>query len=135
MALHEAEPGDLLVSVAGERVYLAGSFEPGVPNGLYDGEVRVVGPEGDERHAEVNAVCSMPDLPGWPAYDNIYGRWLETPGSAGEEGGDTHWQTLLPFEGEPSESGPEPSPAWAQRLARNLCRKGSFSDTPPQDPI
>jgi hypothetical protein len=136
--VQEARPGDLLVAVEGEAVYLESTFRPGVPNGLYDGSVRIQRESQADSFMEVNAVCSLPDLPGWPPYDNIYGRRLKDATEAGKGKGDTQWQTLLPFDGAPREIGAEPSPAWALRLAQNLCRKGDFSENPangrPQAP-
>ena len=72
--LHEAEPGDALVIDGETTITLTQAFRPGTPNGLFDGGVLVSTPGVEERNAEVNAVCSMPDLPNWPNYDNIYGR-------------------------------------------------------------
>ena len=80
------------------------------------------------RLAEVNVVCSMPDLPNWPEYDNIYGRWLEDGEQPGEKGGDTDWQLLIYFDGDKKSSGEGEVPSWASRLAQNLCRKGDFRD-------
>ena len=82
----------------------------------------------DAIRAEVNAVCSMPDLPNWPDYDNIYGRWLESGEAPGAEGGNTDWQLLIYFDGTTQNKGGEEAPPWAQRLAQNACRKGDFSD-------
>ena len=70
----------------------------------------------------------MPDLPNWPDYDNIYGRWLETGEAPGAEGGNTDWQLLIYFDGTNQKKGGEEAPPWAQRLAQNACRKGDFSD-------
>jgi hypothetical protein len=70
----------------------------------------------------------MPDLPNWPEYDNIYGRWLEDGEQPGEKGGDTDWQLLIYFDGNKKSSGEGEVPSWASRLAQNLCRKGDFRD-------
>ena len=126
--LHEAEPGDTLVIDGNTTITLTKAFRPGTPNGLFDGGVLVRAPGVDERSAEVNAVCSMPDLPNWPDYDNIYGRWLESSEVPGEEGGDTDWQLLIYFDGTTTNKGRQAAPSWAQRLAQNACRKGEFSD-------
>ena len=126
--LHEAQPGDVLVIKGDTTIKLSKAFRPGTPNGLFDGGVLVSSPEMEERAAEVNAVCSMPNLPNWPEYDNIYGRWLEPGEAAGIEGGDTDWQLLIYFDGSEQNKGSEPAPAWAQHLAQNACRKGEFQD-------
>ena len=109
-------------------ITLTKAFRPGTPNGLFDGGVSVSTPGVDERRAEVNAVCSMPDLPNWPAYDNIYGRWLEPDEIPGEAGGITDWQLLIYFDGRDQNKGGEPAPEWAKRLAQNACRKDDFED-------
>mgnify|MGYP003314898076 FL=1 len=126
--LHEAEPGDALVIDGETTITLTQAFRPGTPNGLFDGGVLVSTPGVEERSAEVNAVCSMPDLPNWPDYDNIYGRWLETGEAPGAEGGNTDWQLLIYFDGTNQNKGGEEAPPWAQRLAQNACRKGDFRD-------
>ena len=126
--LHEAKPGDALVIDGETTITLTKAFRPGTPNGLFDGGVSVSSAEMGERSAEVNAVCSMPDLPNWPDYDNIYGRWLESGEEPGATGGDTDLQLLTYFVGTGQNKGREEAPAWAQRLAENVCRKGDFSD-------
>ena len=126
--LHEAKPGDALVIDGETTITLTKKFRPGTPNGLFDGGVMVRSPGAEERAVEVNAVCSMPDLPNWPEYDNIYGRWLESGEAPGAEGGDTDWQLLIYFDGTKQNKGGEEAPPWAQRLAQNACRKGDFSD-------
>ena len=126
--LHEAKPGDALVIDGETTITLTKAFRPGTPNGLFDGGVSVSTPGVDERSAEVNAVCSMPDLPNWPDYDNIYGRWLESGEAPGAKGGDTDWQLLIYFDGTTQNKGREKAPAWAQRLAQNACRKDDFKD-------
>ena len=70
----------------------------------------------------------MPDLPNWPEYDNIYGRWLEADEEPGVDGGDTDWQLLMYFDGRLVNQGKQEAPSWAKRLAENLCRKGDFED-------
>ena len=124
----DAKPGDTLVVVEDERIVLVDKFKPGQPNGLFDGSVKIISKNKPERLTEVNAICSMPDLPNWPEYDNIYGRWLEPGEAAGIEGGDTDWQLLIYFDGSEQNKGSEPAPAWAQHLAQNACRKGEFQD-------
>ena len=126
--LHEAQPGDVLVIKGDTTIKLSKAFRPGTPNGLFDGGVSISSPEMEERTAEVNAVCSMPDLPNWPEYDNIYGRWLEEDETPGSEGGDTDWQLLIYFNGTTQNKGRQEAPTWAQRLAENACRKEDFRD-------
>ena len=126
--LHEANLGDALVIDGETTITLTKKFRPGTPNGLFDGGVLVGTPGMDKKRAEVNAVCSMPGLPNWPEYDNIYGRWLKSSEAPGEEGGDTDWQLLIYFDGTTQNKGGEEAPPWAQRLAQNACRKGDFSD-------
>ena len=124
----KAQPGDVLVQIDSIKVVLTEPFQPGTPNGLFDGGVKTEDRPGETKHFEVNAICSMPDLPGWPAYDNIYGRAIKDSSEVGAKGGETQWQLLLPFDGEAQEKGKEKSPEWASRLAQNLCRKGDFQD-------
>ena len=125
---HEAALGDTLVVAGDAEVRLTHAFKPGQPNGLFDGGISVTTKGSETLLAEVNAVCSMPDLPNWPQYDNIYGRRLTDGETPGVDGGKTDWQLLLYFDGDSKEKGREPSPAWAKRLAQNLCRKGDFQD-------
>ena len=103
-------------------------FKPGEPNGLFDGGVRVKLPSEETQVIEINAICSMPNLPDWPQYDNIYGRRLAKGEQPGINGGATDWQLLLHFDAEPENKGRETAPKWAARLAMNLCRKGDFRD-------
>ena len=70
----------------------------------------------------------MPDLPNWPQYDNIYGRRVTDGETPGVDGGKPDRQLLLYPNGQTEETAREPAPAWAQRLAQNLCRKGDFLD-------
>ena len=125
---HEAKDGDLLVRVDDTRIELTNAFKPGEPNGLFDGGVAVITKGEPNRKAEINAVCSMPDLPNWPQYDNIYGRWLEKGEQPGDKGGETDWQLLSFFDGKVVNKGREEAPNWAKRLSENLCRKGEFKD-------
>ena len=124
----DAKPGDTLVIVGDERIVLVERFKPGQPNGLFDGSVKIISKNKPERFTEVNAICSMPDLPNWPEYDNIYGRWLEEDETPGSEGGDTDWQLLIYFNGTTQNKGRQEAPTWAQRLAKNACRKEDFRD-------
>ena len=126
--ISNAQPGDTLAIVGDASVILDSPFKPGQPNGLFDGGIKVDSKDQATRFAEVNVVCSMPDLPNWPEYDNIYGRWLEDGEQPGEKGGDTDWQLLSYFDGKNVDKGQETSPHWARRLAQNLCRKGDFQD-------
>ena len=121
-------PGDTLAIVGDESVILDSPFKPGQPNGLFDGGVKVSSNGKKSRLAEVNVVCSMPDLQNWPEYDNIYGRWLEDDEIAGEKGGETDWQLLVYFNGNKKSTGKEEAPSWALRVSQNLCRKSDFRD-------
>lgn len=127
--VNEAQPGDVLVIADNTDVVLTKAFKPGIPNGLYDGAVSAKSATGETNHYEVNAICSMPDLPGWPDYDNIYGKSIQSPSEAGRDGGNTEWQLLIKFKGETISKGKQKAPAWAERLAQNLCRKGDFKET------
>ena len=123
-----AKPGDTLTIVGDTSVILDSPFKPGQPNGLFDGGVKVNSNGRQSRLAEVNVVCSMPNLPNWPEYDNIYGRWLEDGERAGNKGGDTDWQLLVYFNGDQKSTGKEEAPTWALRISQNLCRKSDFRD-------
>ena len=123
-----ATAGDTLAIVDDETVILESPFKPGQPNGLFDGGVKIVSEGNPTRLAEINVVCSMPDLPNWPEYDNIYGRWLNEGEKPGDKGGDTDWQLLSYFDGKDVDKGRETAPHWARRLSQNLCRKGDFQD-------
>ena len=125
---HKAKPGDALVVVDDITIEMTHPFKPGEPNGLFDGGVRIKGPTEDKQIIEINAICSMPDLPDWPQYDNIYGRRLTEGEQPGIEGGATDWQLLIHFDAAPENKGREAAPKWARRLADNLCRKGDFRD-------
>ena len=126
--ISNARPGDTLAIVGDESVILNSPFKPGQPNGLFDGGVKVNSNGRQSRLAEVNVVCSMPNLPNWPEYDNIYGRWLEDGEQAGNKGGDTDWQLLVYFNGDKKSTGKEEAPTWALRISQNLCRKSDFCD-------
>ena len=129
----DAEPGDALVVSDDTTIELSHAFKGGEPNGLFDGGVIVIEPGNGRRFIEINAVCSMPDLPDWPDYDNIYGRWLEADEEPGVDGGDTDWQLLMYFDGRSVNQGKQEAPSWAKRLAENLCRKGDFEDKPAKN--
>ncbi|QNI72027.1 hypothetical protein CyaNS01_02935 [Cyanobium sp. NS01] len=131
VAIQNAKAGDALVQVEGTRVDLALDFQPGVSNGLYKGAVRLFGPDQPEAGSllAVNAVCSLEDTPGWPPYDNLYGRTIKEPAEARDLSGQSNWQILYYFDGKVEASGTiEPQP-WAQRLKDNLCRRGDFDDS------
>jgi hypothetical protein len=128
-ALKNAAVGDTLVRAGDTTVMLAHAFRPGEPNALLDGAVRVRDGAG-ERLLEVNAVCSLPNNPGWPAYDNLYGREIERPADAKGSSGITTWQVLFHFAGrQEARMGSSPGP-WVARLRDNLCRRGDFDDRP-----
>jgi hypothetical protein len=125
---HEAKPGDVLVVVDDIQIVMTHPFKPGVPNGLFDGGIKIKSGTENGQAMEINAICSMPNLPNWPQYDNIYGRRLTDGEKPGIDGGATDWQLLLHFNAEAENKGREEAPQWAQRLADNLCRKGDFRD-------
>lgn len=128
-ALKNAAVGDTLVRAGDTTVLLAHTFRPAEPNALLDGAVRVRD-GGSGRLLEVNAVCSLPNSPGWPAYDNLYGREIERPADAKGSSGSTTWQVLFHFEGrQEARMGSSPGP-WLARLRDNLCRRGDFDDRP-----
>lgn len=131
----KAKPGDVLVRAGGVTATLVKPFRAGEPNGLFDGVIRVTGKgERAESLMEINAVCSMPNQPGWPDYDNLYGRTIGSAEEAAGRSGDTQWQVLYKFSGGADERmGQKPGP-WADRLRDNLCRRGSFDDRPKRKP-
>lgn len=133
VAAQKAKVGDVLVRTDAAQVVLAKPFQPGVPNGLYRGAVRIVldGDSGGAGLHQVNAVCSMKDLPGWPAYDNLYGYPLADLAKADEFSNVRRWQILYHFDGRKEGSVPFRNQAWAERLKDNLCRRGDFSDARP----
>jgi hypothetical protein len=126
-----AKPGDLLVRVGEVLVKLEKPFRPGEPNGLFDGVVRLESKGGGTPVLmEINAVCSMPGEPGWPSYDNLYGRPLRRLAEANGRTGDTQWQVLYNYSGRQDvRMGQKPGP-WVDRLRENLCRRGEFDDRP-----
>ena len=124
-----AKVGDTLVRMEGTDVRLEHAFRPAEPNALLDGAVRVHTREG-EQLLEINAVCSMPQAPGWPTYDNLYGRAIQRGEQAKGTTGTTNWQVLFHFEGrQEARMGSSPGP-WLERLRDNLCRRGDFDDRP-----
>jgi hypothetical protein len=144
----QAQVGDLLVRSGSERVHLERPFRPGVSNGLYGGVVRISGADGQDgvRRHELNAVCSLPGEPGWPAYDNLYGRSLPEaplPGGTGKDGeagqpgkadakrsdDEGRWQILYHFDGRIERLGTPQRGSWQGRLKDNLCRRGPFDDS------
>jgi hypothetical protein len=128
-ALKHAAVGDTLVRAGDTTVVLSHAFRPAEPNALLDGAVQVRDGDG-ERLLEVNAVCSLPNSPGWPTYDNLYGRAIERPADAKGTSGTTSWQVLFHFEGrQEARMGTSPGP-WLARLRDNLCRRGDFDDRP-----
>ncbi len=127
--LSRAKVGDVLVRSDRVTVRLAHSFRTAEPNALLDGAVRVHS-EAGEQMQELNAVCSLPDAPGWPAYDNLFGRPIRAAEQAKGTTGTTSWQVLFPFAGgEELRMGRSPGP-WLARLRNNLCRRGDFDDRP-----
>lgn len=124
-----AKVGDTLVRVNGSEVRLEHSFRPAEPNALLDGAVRVRTAAG-EQLLELNAVCSMPQAPGWPSYDNLYGRSIQRGEQAKGTTGTTSWQMLFHFDGrQEARMGASPGP-WLARLRDNICRRGDFDDRP-----
>ncbi|MFN9622565.1 MAG: hypothetical protein ACK587_07005 [Cyanobacteriota bacterium] len=126
-----AKPGDLLVRVDEISVKLEKPFRLGEPNALFDGVVRLESQGGGRPVLmEINAVCSMPGQPGWPSYDNLYGRPLRRVEEAKGRTGDTQWQVLYNYSGRQDvRMGQKPGP-WVDRLRDNLCRRGNFDDRP-----
>jgi hypothetical protein len=103
----------------------------GEPNGLFDGVIRVTA-EGNTQPVlmEINAICSLPNEPGWPSYDNLYGRILSRAEEAEGRSGNTQWQVLYNFSGtQDVRMGQKPGP-WTDRLRNNLCRREDFDDRP-----
>lgn len=124
-----AKVGEILVNSQGHVVRLEHAFRTAEPNALLDGVVRVEGKVG-QRLLEINAVCSMPNIPGWPRYDNLFGRPIQRVEDAKGATGTTQWQTLFHFDGRvESRMGTTPGP-WLARLRDNLCRRGDFDDRP-----
>lgn len=131
VAVQRAAVGDVLVRTDAAQVVLAKPFQPGVPNGLYRGAVRIErsGSSDDAVLYQVSAVCSMEGLPGWPAYDNMYGHRLADLAKAGEFSNADRWQVLYHYDGRKEGSSAFINQVWAERLKDNLCRRGDFSET------
>jgi len=127
----KAKPGDVLVRTGDGVVTLVKPFRQGEPNGLFDGVVRWSAPGGGSSQLmEINAICSLPGEPGWPSYDNLYGRPVRRVEEAKGRSGDTQWQILYNFSGSQDVRMGQKPGAWADRLRENLCRRGSFDDRP-----
>lgn len=127
----KAKPGDVLVRSGDVAVTLAKPFRQGEPNGLFDGVVSLRSPAGGQPALmEINAVCSLPGEPGWPSYDNLYGRPVRRVDEATGRSGDTQWQVLYNFSGRQDVRMGQKPGAWVDRLRENLCRRGSFDDRP-----
>jgi hypothetical protein len=128
--IQNAKVGDPLVEVEGTRVDLAQDFQTGVSNGLYKGAVRLTGPDhpADGSLHALNVVCSLPDTPGWPPYDNLYGYPIRAVAEARNVGGEKRWQILYHFDGRIEGTGSLKPQAWMSRLKDNLCRRGDFDD-------
>jgi hypothetical protein len=127
----KAKPGDVLVRADGVSVTLVKPFRQGEPNGLFDGVVGLAAETGGTPVLmEINAVCSLPGEPGWPSYDNLYGRPIRRVEDATGRTGDTKWQILYNYSGpQDVRMGQKPGP-WVDRLRENLCRRGRFDDRP-----
>ena len=132
ISVQNAREGDLLVKTAANRVHLARPFRRGVPNGLYSGAVNIVTPGGaaQETLHEVNSVCSVEGVPGWPDYDNLYGQPISTTAQQGSVANPSRWQILFHFDGRIERIGKAPEEEWPSRLRDNLCRRGDFDDRP-----
>jgi hypothetical protein len=131
----KAKPGDVLVRSGDVAVRLVKPFREGQPNGLFDGVVSLDVPSGSQPALmEINAICSLPNEPGWPSYDNLYGRAIRRVEEAKGRSGDTQWQVLFNYSGRQDvRMGQKPGP-WVDRLRENLCRRGSFDDRPQKRP-
>jgi hypothetical protein len=127
----KAKPGDVLVRSGEVVVTLVKPFRQGEPNGLFDGVVTLGSREGSASGLlEINAICSLPAEPGWPNYDNLYGRPIRRVEEAKGASGETQWQVLYNYSGRQDvRMGQKPGP-WLYRLRENLCRRGSFDDRP-----
>ena len=126
-----ARVGDLLVHSGDDTIRLVKTFRQGEPNGLFDGVVSLQrGDKGTPTLIEINAICSLPDEPGWPSYDNLYGRTVQNADQAKGRSGDTQWQVLYHFSGRVETRIKQKPGAWVDRLRDNLCRRGPFDDRP-----
>ncbi len=128
--IQKASAGDLLVEAGQSRVELVKPFSPGVANGQYKGIVKVTTKGGSPATQlyEVSAICSLPDQPHWPDYDNLYGNPIASVEKAGTFSDKDRWQILYHFDGRIEKKGNLKSDEWASKLKDNLCRKGSFDD-------
>jgi len=125
-----AKEGEMLVKVDNQRVQLIKTFRQGEPNGLFDGVVNVSEKGKTDQLQEVNVVCSLPNDPQWPNYDNLYGRAITKASQAAGRTGETGWQILFHFDGQTEQRmGSNPGP-WTGQLRDNLCRRGRFDDRP-----
>ncbi len=131
VAIKNAKPGDLLVKADGSRVELVKVFTPGIANGLHKGVVKITSDAGDskEKMYEVTAICSIKGVPGWPAYDNIYGDPISDLNAKRPLSFKNRWQFLFHFDGRTEQTGTLDPSGWVSRLKDNLCRKGDFKDT------
>ena len=123
----EASKGDLLVRDNATRVELTHTFKPGEPNGLFDGGVAIVAPEG---RTEGGSQCGLQHA-GSAQLASIrqHLRTLARERRATrEQRRNTDWQLLSFFDGTTKNKGREKAPSWAKRLSENLCRKGDFQD-------
>jgi hypothetical protein len=132
----KAKPGDVLVRAGGVVVTLVKPFRQGEPNGLFDGVVSLSSRAASTPSLmEINAVCSVPGEPGWPSYDNLYGRSIRRVEEAAGASGDTQWQVLYNFSNRRNVRMGQKKPGpWVDRLRENLCRRGSFDDRPQKQP-
>lgn len=130
-AIQDAEVGDLLVVAEGTQIELAKKFQPGVPNGLYKGAIRIVRDDdkNNSRLHAVSAVCSLEGEPNWPSYDNLYGNPIDEPAQADDPSVEDRWQILYYFAGNIETSGIVAAEPWQERLKNNLCRRGEFNDS------
>jgi hypothetical protein len=131
VAVQNATPGDLLVSVDGNRVELVRTFTPGIANGLHKGVVKIT-TEADKAKGqmyEVTAICSIKGEPGWQSYDNIYGNPISDLNEKRTFPVKDRWQFLFHFDGRTEKTGTLEPSGWVSRLKDNLCRKGDFDDT------
>ena len=131
----KARTGDLLVRSGEVTVTLVKPFRQGQPNGLFDGVVSLsTAGGGKPTLMEINAICSLPGEPGWPSYDNLFGRPIRRVEDARGSSGDTQWQILFDFSGRQDVRMGQKPGSWVDRLRENLCRRGAFDDRPGKRP-
>lgn len=131
VAIQNAKPGDLLVSVDGSRVELVRAFTPGIANGLHKGVVTIT-TEADGAKGqmyEVTVICSIKGESGWQSYDNIYGDPISDLNAKRTFPAKDRWQFLFHYDGRTEKTGTLEPSGWVSRLKDNLCRKGDFDDT------